>query len=61
MVLVVGRQGIAGSKVHPTEVRGELFFFVHGTFLGEQKIKGQVLKYFTYDTIYSGTTYQRCA
>ena len=25
MVLVVGRQGIAGSKVHPTEWRGELF------------------------------------
>ena len=67
MVLVVGRQGIAGSKVHPTELRGELFC-ENGTFLGEQGIKWEVLRYFLCkfspyfgDKIYNGTTYKRFA
>ena len=45
MVLVGGRQGIAGSKVHPTELRGKVFF-VDGAFLFEQGISGGVLIYF---------------
>ena len=63
MVLVGGRQGIAGSKVHPTEWRGGVFF-CRGDFLEEQGISGEVLKYFPCrfspyfgDEICNGTMY----